>query len=144
MQTLTLRRAGAADAAALLPLIEQLGYSLTQAQLDHTLSILLHDSHAHFMVAASDDNIHGFIQSNLKRTLIAGGYVEIVSLVVDESVRGQGVGGMLIESVKEWAKQQGVYKIRLGSRIHREQAHQFYEGLGFTRIKTQHWFEITL
>ncbi|WP_431688065.1 N-acetyltransferase family protein [Hahella sp. NBU794] len=144
MQTLTLRRAEAADASALLPLIEQLGYSLTLTQLDRTLSTLIHDSHAHFMVAVSGDELLGFIQSNLKRTLVAGGYVEIVSLVVDERARGQGVGGKLIESVKEWAKQQGVFKIRLGSRIHREQAHQFYEGLGFTRIKTQHWFEITL
>ena len=62
---------------------------------------------------------------------------EIGGLVVDEGLRGRGVGRMLMRQAEVWALAQGCRAIRLRSNIVREGAHSFYERLGYSRLKTQ-------
>ena len=62
---------------------------------------------------------------------------EINGLVIDEHHRGMGVGKLLIDKIKLWAREKGNDKIGLHSNIKRTEAHLFYEHLGFTEIKQQ-------
>ncbi len=52
-------------------------------------------------------------------------------VVVDEEARRKGIGRLLMDYVKERAKEAGCYKIMLTSDKRREQAHEFYKALGF-------------
>ena len=50
---------------------------------------------------------------------------------VSEEVRGQGVGGELLQKVIATAKQEGCYKLIGTSRYSRPEVHEWYKRLGF-------------
>jgi GNAT superfamily N-acetyltransferase len=52
-------------------------------------------------------------------------------VVVDEKSRRRGVGRQMMEHVMGLAKEAGCYKIMLTSDNRRQEAHRFYESLGF-------------
>jgi GNAT superfamily N-acetyltransferase len=52
-------------------------------------------------------------------------------VVVDEKYRSQGIGRLMMEAVKSYAKTAGCYKIMLTSDKRRDRAHKFYRTLGF-------------
>jgi len=57
----------------------------------------------------------------------------VESVVVDESLRGRGIGRIMMEFARERCRERGCYKMALSSNLVRERAHAFYEGLGFER-----------
>lgn len=57
------------------------------------------------------------------------GYIEDV--FVDESERGQGLGGKLVEAVIVEARERGCYKLVGNSRHDRPKVHEFYKKFGF-------------
>jgi ribosomal protein S18 acetylase RimI-like enzyme len=60
----------------------------------------------------------------------------VQSLVVDVEARSDGVGRALIGAVENWAKQQGLASVSLSSQVDREDAHAFYDSLGYERVAT--------
>ncbi len=64
-------------------------------------------------------------------------WAEIGGLVVDERVRGRGVGDRLLAAAEAWAREQGYPQVRLRSNVVREAAHQFYLRRGYEVFKTQ-------
>jgi GNAT superfamily N-acetyltransferase len=52
-------------------------------------------------------------------------------VVVDEKYRSKGIGKLMMNSVKSFAKEAGCYKIMLTSDNRRDRAHKFYKSLGF-------------
>jgi GNAT superfamily N-acetyltransferase len=52
-------------------------------------------------------------------------------VLIDESLRGQGMGTTLVKKVIEEAKNQKCYKLIATSRHSRERVHKLYESLGF-------------
>ena len=57
------------------------------------------------------------------------GYMEDV--LVDENMRGHGIGSQIINEVISEAKKQGCYKLICTSRHAKENVHKLYEKLGF-------------
>jgi GNAT superfamily N-acetyltransferase len=55
-----------------------------------------------------------------------------------------GIGKLLIEKAKQWAKEKGNDKIGLPCNVKRTEAHLFYEHLGFTEIKQQKNFVLRI
>ena len=51
----------------------------------------------------------------------------IYAMIVDDSLRGTGIGTRLLEEAYAVAKSHGCKKIELDSGFHREAAHKFYE-----------------
>jgi GNAT superfamily N-acetyltransferase len=56
----------------------------------------------------------------------------LMSIVVEESMRGQGIGRRLIEVAVEQARAWGCDRLELTSRLERAGAHTFYESVGFS------------
>ena len=56
----------------------------------------------------------------------------LMSIVVDESMRGQGIGRRLVEVAVEQARAWGCDRLELTSRLERAGAHTFYESVGFS------------
>jgi GNAT superfamily N-acetyltransferase len=49
------------------------------------------------------------------------------------SRQGQSIGRAMMEHAREACRQAGCYKLALSSNLRREDAHRFYDSLGFER-----------
>jgi GNAT superfamily N-acetyltransferase len=65
-----------------------------------------------------------------------GVHARLEDVVVDESVRGKGVGAALTEAAIEVAREWGANYLALTSNPRREAANQLYKKLGFKRWET--------
>jgi GNAT superfamily N-acetyltransferase len=54
-------------------------------------------------------------------------------VVVDEGLRGMGIGKRMMDYAHDLCRLQGCYKMTFSSNANREAAHRFYESLGFRR-----------
>jgi len=133
-----IRRAAVEDVPGITRLAAQLGGATELAQLPVRLSrILEHASHAVF-VAEGDTGLSGFAAAEHRLLLPFGEWVELMSLVVDEGSRRQGLGAQLVAAVEAWAARRGVERVLVRSSVTRDAAHPFYRGLGYAHLKTQH------
>lgn len=123
-----------ADLPAVARLMGALGYPATPDQVRDRLARVAGDEGYAAYVAEVDGQVAGFLG-------MARGwayehdraYARIVSLVVDEAVRRRGVGARLVEFADEWARERGAYVLMLNTNVRREEAHLFYESMGFSR-----------
>jgi GNAT superfamily N-acetyltransferase len=65
-------------------------------------------------------------------------------LVIDQYYRGKGIGKMLIEQAKQWAKEKGNNKLKLRCNVKRTETHLFYQHLDFMETKEQKTFELNI
>jgi GNAT superfamily N-acetyltransferase len=99
------------------------------------------DDPKHLVVAAVlGANVVGWVHAYVCNLLESDVYAEVGGFVVNESRRGQGVGGELMERVEDWARQMGCSAVSVRSSVVRHEAHKFYTARGFLLIKTQHAF----
>ena len=57
----------------------------------------------------------------------------VEDVVVDEALRGQGIGREMMAFAMEHGRARGCYKLALSSNLKRTEAHAFYETLGFRK-----------
>ncbi|HEV2291905.1 MAG TPA: GNAT family N-acetyltransferase, partial [Gemmatimonadales bacterium] len=57
----------------------------------------------------------------------------VTALVVDESVRGSGVGAEMMEEAERILREDGAGLLELTSNMRRVDAHRFYERLGYQK-----------
>ena len=129
-----IRPAEQRDASALAELMTQLGYRTTSDEMRARLrSILSHRDFATF-VAVEEDEVCGMI--GLSASV---GYEhddptgKIMALVVDEGMRGRGIGRNLLAAAEDYFARAKIVRVVLTSRFTRERAHAFYESLGYVR-----------
>lgn len=133
------------DAAEIARLAAELGYPATPEEMTSRLSALL-PRPEHFIAVASRDDIHllGWIAAEHRLPLEYGERVELVGLVVDGTARRGGVGKALVAAAEKWSAGRGQRTIYVRSNATRLESHPFYEGLGYTRQKTQHFYSKNL
>lgn len=71
------------------------------------------------------------LMDNLAKAGAATAIVEDVAVAPD--VHKQGIGRAMMQHARHLARQHGAYKLMLSSNLRREDAHRFYDALGFTR-----------
>jgi GNAT superfamily N-acetyltransferase len=136
---LTLREATESDLLAILSLYSQLGEDDGSVlELKDAVSIFNRmKAYPDYRIylALLDGNIVGtfalLVMDNLGHRGTPGGILEDV--VVDETVRGKGIGKQMMNYAHELCQQKGCYKMAFSSNRNREAAHRFYESLGFSR-----------
>ncbi|MEK7074171.1 MAG: GNAT family N-acetyltransferase, partial [Patescibacteria group bacterium] len=69
----------------------------------------------------------------IKNDLHKQPYGLVEDLFVDETMRGQGVGRILLEAAIVEAKKRKLYKLIITSRMARTEVHGFYERHGFKK-----------
>lgn len=84
-----------------------------------------------------DESIIAWIHAYVSESLLTGRRAEIDGLIVNEPHRHCGAGRLLMQSAEEWAKEQGCDSVYVRSNIVRQDAHIFYQKIGYTSIKTQ-------
>jgi len=137
----SIRPALNSDAEQLAALAGQLGYPCEPHEIRERLaSMQAGGEHVVFVAVDSRDKVSGWAHGYLRRLLIDDLHVELGGIVVDEARRGLGIGSALLEAVEAWSRDRGARSVFLRSNVIREEAHHFYEGLGYVRTKTQHTF----
>jgi len=138
--SVTIRVGRRSDAGEIAQLTTQLGYDLTEGDAAARLSRILPRDDQRFLVADFDGRAVGWAHIVLVEYVDAEAFALIGGLVVDKVHRGSGIGRALMNGAENWARERGVSMVRLSSTVARTAAHQFYENLGYTKIKTQHSF----
>jgi GNAT superfamily N-acetyltransferase len=142
---ISIRSARLADAPRLAALSGVLGYPVAADVLAQRLSRLLtRADHVVLLAEAPPAHIVGWLHGAEQELLEYGRRCEILGLVVDAEHRRHRVGRRLVTAVEEWALQRGLKAVTVRSNVVRPESHPFYEGLGYSRIKTQHAYQKTL
>jgi GNAT superfamily N-acetyltransferase len=133
------------DAAAVADLCSQLGYPATAAEMERRIGPLLErDDHALLVATVDGEWVIGWVHVCAVTLLEIDPLAEIWGLVVDAEERGRGVGARLMAAAEAWARDGGLKVMGLRSRRQREEAHRFYERLGYEIVKTSYTFRKTL
>ena len=132
------------DAASVARLSGELGYPTPPDVMEQRIIQLADCPNHEVFVACAGWAVVGWIDLGVTHHLQSEPYVEIGGLVVADGARSKGIGGLLVSLGEEWARERGVRRVVVRSRISRERAHSFYERAGYTRSKTSAVFEKSL
>ena len=144
MSPLQIRLVNKNDSTRLAELAGQLGYPSTPDQIANRLAGILARPDQAVFVAEADGQAAGWVHVFACPTVELDLYAEVGSLVVERDQRGRGMGKALMEKAEAWASERGINEIRLRSNVIRREAHLFYEGLGYERVKSQFTFRKAL
>ncbi len=140
MTEISIREFQENDLSRVAELCGQLGYPATVDDVKSRYqSIRKLKDHA-VLVAEYRGNVVGWIHLYCYATLGSEPRTELGGLVVDSTVRGQGIGKQLMEAAENWSLLQGKKKIRFSSRMQRTEAHEFYKKLGYHVEKSSYIF----
>jgi GNAT superfamily N-acetyltransferase len=139
MPALTIREATETDLPRILDLYSAAdigdGESFTPAEARAQLAAFRQYPSYRLFVAVADDTIVGtyqlLIMHNMAKRGKPSGIVEDVA--VDPAHQGQGIGRAMMQHALEQCRRAECYKLSLSSNLRREDAHRFYEALGFER-----------
>jgi GNAT superfamily N-acetyltransferase len=129
---LSIRRVAPGDADRVAVLLGQLGYPTTAPPVGARIERWLADERSVLLAAEIGGSVVGvaalhvipFLEYDESRG-------RLVALVVDDTVRGKGVGRELVAEVEREARRLGCRELELTSRRTRPEAHSFYRGLGY-------------
>lgn len=138
------RDAEVSDADAIAGLAGELGYAASPALMCDRLRALLPRADRRIRVAEAEGVVVGWIESERRLTLDSADRVEILGLVVGAGARRRGVGATLVEDAEAWTRGLGIDVLTVRSNVLRDESHPFYEGQGFARSKTQHYYRKAL
>lgn len=131
---ITIRDAESNDAPELAVLMRELGYETKQAEMESRLKLILSNPAYKTFVAIMDGRVCGMIG-----TLTYTSYEHndrsgrILALVTLSEARQRGIGRALIATAEKDFAQRGIRRVALDTRLTREDAHKFYESLGYER-----------
>ncbi len=129
-----IRDAEVNDAPELAVLMCELGYETDPTEMEARLELILSNPAYKTFVAIRDGSVCGMIG-----TLTYPSYEHndasgrILALVTSSTARRRGIGRALIATAEKDFAQRGISRVALDTRLTREDAHKFYESLGYER-----------
>ena len=130
-----IRAAQQPDAAQIAKLLGQLGYAATAEQVVARMARMAAEPGQHVLVAEVDGKVVGLTTLHIRHVISYDApFARIASVVVDDGVRSQGIGGRLIDAVEAIARQAGCERIEVTSGAHRTRAHEFYLRRGYAEF----------
>lgn len=131
----------AEDCPAVASLLPDLGYGGTSPEVEQRLTALREWPDQEVYLAWLEGTVVGLCHIQGIRLIASAGYAEVQALVVAASHQRSGIGSALVEHVTQWAFSRHYPRVRLRSGVHREEAHLFYESLGFKKSRASFAFE---
>ena len=129
---MSVRRAGAADAAAIAALLAELGYEAAPGDVERRLEAL---ERSEALVAELDGEVAGVLTLAMVPVLHEpGDWCRITMLVVAERARRRGLAQALVAEAEAIARSHGCVRIEVTSALHRDGAHEFYRGVGYGKV----------
>jgi GNAT superfamily N-acetyltransferase len=132
------RAAKLGDASSIARLSRELGYPAEVKVVRERLRAVLGSGDQRVVVAATRrGSLCGWLQAHCSVAVESGLRVEIVGLVVSESMRRRGVGRCLVAVAETWATEISAETVVVRSNAKRVESHAFYPALGYIPFKTQ-------
>jgi GNAT superfamily N-acetyltransferase len=134
----TIRIATINDAAEMARQITILGHPATTEEIIERWEPWSAEGNTCFVAQKEDGTLAGLITLHkmfvLHRPRPLG---RITALVVDDTLRGTGLGRVLVEAAEEFFANAGCGMLELTSHASRVPAHEFYEHLGYERTSVR-------
>jgi GNAT superfamily N-acetyltransferase len=131
---LTIRAAEMTDAAGLARLMCELGYETTKSEMHIRMERIAADERYRTFVAIHDGGVCGMIGtitfSSYEHNDCGG---RILALAVLSTMRRRGIGRSLVVTAEADFVQRGIRRVALNTLLSRQDAHEFYESLGYER-----------
>jgi N-acetylglutamate synthase-like GNAT family acetyltransferase len=128
MESINIRQATLKDSQELARLMGDLGYPASVAQMQARLQKIFTSEDYQTFVADTGNGLRGMIGVRIGMGYERDGLLaQIVCLVVDESVRGKGIGKRLVNQAESWAKEKSADKLSVTTALRRTDTHRFYE-----------------
>jgi ribosomal protein S18 acetylase RimI-like enzyme len=122
------------DASELAVLMCELGYETKRPEMETRLKLILPNRAYKTFVAIMDGSVCGMIGTltfpSYEHNHASG---RILALVTSSKVRRRGIGRALIATAETDFAQRGIRRVSVDTRLTREDAHKFYELLGYER-----------
>lgn len=133
-----IRRATILDAPELARLLTQLGHSTSTSQIETMWASWAAEGNAAFVHEENLGAIAGMITTHQMKVLHRPHPVgRITALIVDEPVRGTGIGRALVTAAEAALAAAGCGLLEITSNLKRTDAHAFYERLGYERTSVR-------
>jgi GNAT superfamily N-acetyltransferase len=133
-----IRAAKPADAEAIAHLSKELGYPAELKTIRERLRRILGRDDQRVVVAeVPNGGVCGWLQAHSSIAVESGLRVEIVGLIVSETMRRRGVGRSLVAQAETWAAEISAETVVVRSNAKRVESKVFYPSLGFLPSKTQ-------
>jgi ribosomal protein S18 acetylase RimI-like enzyme len=122
------------DEPQVASLMCELGYETTPAEMETRLKAISSNPAYKTFVAVVDGRVWGMIG-----TIICPSYEHndpggrILALVTSRAARRRGIGRALVAAAEKDFAQKGITRVALNTQLTREDAHRFYESLGYER-----------
>jgi GNAT superfamily N-acetyltransferase len=139
-----IREMMADDIGAVARLCGELGYPASAGDVAVRLEDLAGRADEALFVAEAGGAVIGWIHVGVVHALTHSPEARVHGLVVASGERGRGTGRALLARAESWSAAHGLSRVRLTSRISREDAHGFYVRCGYRLSKTSHVFERNL
>lgn len=143
MEEIFISPANIEDTRKMCELARQLGYICEEEVAKVKIESYLKDFKKTILLAKSKEVV-GWCTLSIIENFYMDDYVLLSGLIVDENIRGKGIGKLIIKEAEKWAISKGIYKIQLNANVVRKDAHEFYKKQGFTLKKEQYQFQKSL
>jgi ribosomal protein S18 acetylase RimI-like enzyme len=131
-QPLRIRSARVDDAAAIAPLLGELGYQATADEVARRLAGLLPRDDANVLVVEIDEELVALAAFQIIELLErAQPQCRITALVVRSDARRRGAATALLDTIEAAARRHNCFRLEVTTRPHRSEAHELYAALGF-------------
>ena len=132
MPSMAVRSARPSDCEVIADLLGQLGYPTAPGEAEARLASLNEHRHAVAIVAEVQGRVVGLVTAHVFPSIHdTPPAAWLTTLVVDEAHASQGLGRQLCVAAEEWARNRGAVRISVSSGKHRDEAHAFYERIGY-------------
>jgi len=123
-------------------LSKQLGYPTCESDIKERLNTILNSNdHIVYVAFVPNGKTIAWIHIYKAQRIESGALAEIGGFIVSESFRSKGIGKKLLEEAEKWSISKKLPKLRVRSKIEREDAKQFYSNMGFSISKKQRVFD---
>ena len=137
MDGLIIRRATAGDAADIARLIDELGYAVTDAEVEARLEAIS-QARQSILVAELSGAVVGCLSTSTMTVLHRPAPVGRISMmVIDQTLRGRGIGPHIVEAAERLLADKGCQLVEITSNLRRVDAHRFWERLGYERTSAR-------
>lgn len=115
---------------------DDLGYNCSEELVKERLKGL-DKNDERVLVAVYNSEVVGYLHAQIYKTLYFEELINFLGLAVSKEYRNKKVRTRLVNEIENWAKENGIKKVRVNSGFSRKEAHEFYRSLGYNNEKEQ-------